>query len=665
MVLLLPSAWLGCFLLLREATARRGIRADWRYCFILATAAFGVLLALGTEVLGLATMLNAPGVQLFWLLTNAALWGGLFLSRRRAPARTQAWTFAGGLKELRAGPLDAQLLLAAALLFAAFLGAIALFTPTTNWDSLTYHMARVMHWIQQGSVAHYRTNTDAQIQMGPWSAFVQAHLWLLWGNDRWANMLQWSAMLGCLVTATLLVRQLLPDETALQARAQAFAALLVVTLPTGIVESITTQTDYTVALWLMCLASLGLAWCREPANRAYAAGFGAALGLGVLTKFTLVIYAAPIGLAVAVVLLSKQRHALPQLLLPGASALALCLALTLPHFLRNQSVYGSAVGSKSVQEGHGIRHPSLGAILFNVLHNLELHTNTGMEPVTHRINHVIHAVEKWTGQAADDPGLSILSKLYEAPDEFFVFDSFAASPWHVALIAAALVMALANPRKHRLALTGMGLALTGLVLFCGVLRWQMWNSRYHLPELVLLMPLVAALLTPRIPRWSTCTISAGLLVFGIVIVANNRSRPIFNAAWRAQPRMEQLFSFQGVALYAPMRLVVSQIMAADCAEVGLKFSGDHPEYPFWLMLREAGFKGNIRHEFVEGPSARLPAPVSPADVIVTTLPGKPVGEMAIRYPTATEVGPTGAQPLFTLYWSAKISEKHLPATKAE
>jgi len=52
-VLLLLSAWLGCFLLLREATACRGVLPDGRYCFILATAACGAVLTLGTEVVDL------------------------------------------------------------------------------------------------------------------------------------------------------------------------------------------------------------------------------------------------------------------------------------------------------------------------------------------------------------------------------------------------------------------------------------------------------------------------------------------------------------------------------------------------------------------------------------------------------------------------------------
>ena len=106
-------------------------------------------------------------------------------------------------------------------------------------------------------------------------------------------------------------------------------------------------------------------------------------------------------------------------------------------------------------------------------------------------------------------------------------------------------------------------------------------------------------------------------------------------------------------------------MAAGCTEVGVKFSANQPEYPFWLMLREAGFKGHIHHEFVEGPTARLPAPMSPPDVIVTALPGKPVGEMAILYPTATEIGPSGVQPHFTLFWSAKISEQRRQTKKVE
>jgi hypothetical protein len=189
------------------------------------------------------------------------------------------------------------------------------------------------------------------------------------------------------------------------------------------------------------------------------------------------------------------------------------------------------------------------------------------------------------------------------------------------------------------------------------LRWQIWNARYHLPELLLFMPLVAVLLTPRTIRWLAYVVGTGLLTFGILIVTNNRSRPIFDANWRAQPRLEQLLSFQGVKYYEQMRAVAATVAAAGCADVGLKLSPDKPEYALWLMLREAGFRGQIHHRFVEGPSSRLPEPEGTPDVIVTTSSVGPAGEAALMFPTRTEFGQ------FTLYWSKKMSEQRARAAK--
>ena len=434
LLLLLPSAWLALFFLFKGMAVRRLIGSDWRFSFILASATWGALLSFGTEILSLGTWLNAPCVRLFWLFVNAALWGGLVYLRRGRSSESGDGSFTDELKSLRNWPLDARIMLGAAGLFAVFLGGIALLTTTTNWDSLTYHMARVMHWIQQGSVAHYPTNMEGQIQMGPWSGFVQTHLWLLWGSDRFENMLQWSAMVGSMVVATLMVQQMLPDGIESNARAQAFAALLIVTLPTGIVESITTQTDYTTGFWLMCLASLGLAWCREPRNLVYAIGFGLALGLGIVTKFTMIFYAAPVGVVVATILIWKQRGAFSRVLLPGISALAISLALVSPHFIRNKIIFGSIIGSQSTQHAAGISHISLSGVLSNIIRNTELHSNTGIPALTHELNQLAHIIQSWTGRAPEDLQLSDHSSLYEPPDEFFVFDSFAASPWQVALI---------------------------------------------------------------------------------------------------------------------------------------------------------------------------------------------------------------------------------------
>jgi hypothetical protein len=122
----------------------------------------------------------------------------------------------------------------------------------------------------------------------------------------------------------------------------------------------------------------------------------------------------------------------------------------------------------------------------------------------------------------------------------------------------------------------------------------------------------------------------------------------------------QLLAFQGVRFYGPMREAAAQITTAGCEEVGLKLSPDMPEYPLWLMLREDGFKGRIHHQFVEGPSSQLPGPDRLPDVIIAQAgTGRPVGDMAVQYPSDTTFsvpdsnGHTNA--LFSLYWSAKMT----------
>jgi hypothetical protein len=343
--------------------------------------------------------------------------------------------------------------------------------------------------------------------------------------------------------------------------------------------------------------------------------------------------------------------------------LAICLAISLPHLARNRSVYGSVVGSQAHQAGHAVPRPTPSRVASNLIRNLQLHLNTGSTNLTHVLNKAADKLQSWTGVAADDRDLSSYAGMFEPTDDFFVFDSFAASPWHLMLIGIAIIVGLISPGKNRLSLIALGLSFAGLLLLCMAVKWQIWNSRYHLPLFVLCAPAAAVLLVPRAPNWLTGLVAIGLVCFGLVIVANNHSRPIFDSNWRAQPRTQKIFSFMGQKLYEPTRAVAAQIVAANCHEVGLKLSPDDPEYPLWLMLRDAGFRGQIHHVLVDGPSAQLPGSTYPPDVIITTLDMHPTGEMAVAYPTETDIGPKEGPPVFRLFWSAKISQERTRAEK--
>ncbi len=110
-----------------------------------------------------------------------------------------------------------------------------------------------------------------------------------------------------------------------------------------------------------------------------------------------------------------------------------------------------------------------------------------------------------------------------------------------------------------------------------------------------------------------------------------------------------------------MREAAAQITAAGCEEVGLGLSPGYAGIsPLAPRSARAGFKGRIHHQFVEGPSAQLPGPDRPPDVIIAQAgTGRPVGDMAVQYPSDTTFsvpdsnGVTNA--LFSLYWSAQMT----------
>ena len=165
-----------------------------------------------------------------------------------------------------------------AVLAATFVGALA--AAPNNWDSMTYHMSRVAHWIQNGGVAHYPTTIDRQLFLSPWAEFAILQFQGLTGGDRWANLIQWASMVGCMCCASLIAKQLGGKWSV-----QLSTAAIVAAIPMGILQSSTTQNDYVTAFWFVCFVHYTLHLSSSPSSgpRVSAPLAGASLGLMLLT----------------------------------------------------------------------------------------------------------------------------------------------------------------------------------------------------------------------------------------------------------------------------------------------------------------------------------------------------------------------------------------------
>lgn len=285
-----------------------------------------------SEVVALAVLLSP-----FRLLTPVSVLAAqtlvliavLAVRRARSPTAVRPLS-AQGLGFL----VDAQLLplalaVGASSVYAAVVG-VAL--PPSNWDALTYHLARAAAWRQQEAVAWIAHAPTARMNEFPPNAEIGV-LWtfLAGGSERFAAVPQLLAMVA--IVLAVFVIAVRAGWTRAQA---AFGALLTGTLPQVALQSTTAQNDLVVASLVAATAALLLG--RQRRDHALA---GVAFGLALGTKLTAV-FAAPALVVLGAVAL-RRRVAFP--LATAASSFA---ALSSWAFLRNLERTGSPLG-----EGEG------------------------------------------------------------------------------------------------------------------------------------------------------------------------------------------------------------------------------------------------------------------------------------------------------------------------
>ena len=651
-------ACIGCYWVARELAKRSSNRVDWRLCWAFAAALWGSILTLIVEVTSSFRLFAATPIFLAWMIVNVALViVAARLARKRGGPATVAFRECFSYvrqMHLSDWPLDARWFLGGTILLVSFLFGLALTTPITNWDSLTYHLPRVLHWIQQHSVEHYPTNIGRQIEVGPWSSFVTGNILLLYGSDHLLNLVQWVAMLSSLVALSLITRQLgllcgfiaEDDKTSSgteQKRATALTCLLAATLPIGLVESITTQTDYVTAFWLCSLLLFMLALIREPTSLFYLIGAALSLSLGTLSKATMCIYAAPILGAGAMLLWSK----IPTLRRKAFSCFvfaSLFVLLNFPHMSRNYRVLGSAIGSSYNFRIERNKRISVAVTLSNLIRNLSLHSNSGLPWLTTLLNDGLAACHALTGEPLNSRDTTYGKFLF--PPRFFVYDSYASSTYHVLLVMVTGGIALVSPRKNRKLLVYAAVVLSGVLLFCGYLKWQEWHTRRHLVYLLLFMPFVSWVFVRALPRSGSLVAAVIVQVFACYNIAENLSCPIFSTEFLNLPREDQYAFVHHSWLNKPVEQLTGAIVAAKCKNIGLKLGLDHAEYPIWVMLKNRGFDGTIQHFYVENESASIPSNFPVPDVIISMF-GSPPEPIAKDFPYSERCGE------YTVLWREK------------
>jgi hypothetical protein len=136
---------------------------DARLSFVKASILWGGLVTLFSEALSPLHLLHRTGL--------AAAWGVAAIALLTWAYRRGAFTF---LREklsvfpLRL-PASDRILLVGLVLLAGLLLVVAWIAPPNTVDSLLYHMARVVHWADRGTLEHYPVNYAHQLLKPTWA----------------------------------------------------------------------------------------------------------------------------------------------------------------------------------------------------------------------------------------------------------------------------------------------------------------------------------------------------------------------------------------------------------------------------------------------------------------------------------------------------------------
>jgi 4-amino-4-deoxy-L-arabinose transferase-like glycosyltransferase len=173
-------------------------------------------------------------------------------------------------------------------LLLVMIGIQGIIYPPNNWDSMTYHMARIASWVSHETVYHYPTHILRQIYQPPFAEYVIMHFNLLSKSDYFANSVQLIFLLFSIISVLLIIERL-----GINRKFRILAVVLIVTIPMVILQASSTQNDIVISFFVLSAYYFSLKAVKAPSLQNYFLA-GLTLGLGLLTKGTGYLYFAPV-----------------------------------------------------------------------------------------------------------------------------------------------------------------------------------------------------------------------------------------------------------------------------------------------------------------------------------------------------------------------------------
>jgi hypothetical protein len=385
-------------------------------------------------------------------------------------------------------------------------------------------MTRVEEWRQNLNVYPFPTSNIRQVNYPPLAEYIILNLQVLSQSDYFANLVQYFSLLGSLSLISLSVKLF-----GLDMKGQFLSVLLLLSIPTVIFQSTSTQTDLTASFFL-----LGVVYSVLKILKSKLIFFqdiialGAFLFLGGLVKYTVFVFSAPFLLVIAYHII---KHASFRAICQYAIICLLYVVVIFGPFLsRNLAYFGNLTGETGLLNLMGNEHPNLFKMLGNVSKNIVDEMTIPWDTFNSILNNWVKIFHEMIGIPLNSQETNYLSMPYQT--NFLFAEDSASSFIHAFIIVGSIAFLMLKKNvqnRRKILFYWLGLIISFLV-YSFLFKWQPWGNRLLLPLFILSMLGGTFALFQCIKNSSLGlhVVFVFLIMYAIPSVYLNRNKPMFD-----------------------------------------------------------------------------------------------------------------------------------------
>ena len=547
-----------------------------------------------TQILSVNSEIKYQTLHLIWMLSAVfSLIVLLLISIKEKSKRSEQ------LKKIQKTEKESVVFLSLFFAYSIVMLWFAYHIVPYNWDSMTYHLTRILAWDTNQSIAHYATTIKRTVGSPVFAEVINLQVYILaHGNDHWLNVLQCVSYLLNILFVYGIGRKI-----GCKRNAAVFASIIFMATPIAFAEALTTQVDEFSALWLLLFVYVILDLVLDKKNMqmdhsgiarmillAFTAGFGyltkpsVMIGMFVFTFWLLIV--------------CIRRHDKPALILKWIMWTLFCaLSLIAPEIIRNLFTYG-AISDPWQGKGQIVHSIDPRYLFVGFLKNLFFNLPSTYWP---DINHILLKIVYWFAYIlhinADSEAISESARAFSLAQPGDYGCDSAVSPIPVMLMLICIVVYIYKLIRGRIKWSRTAgystISFVAFLFFCVIARWEPWVGRYMIPYLALICPAIAVQIW-KIGKKGNRLFIHGFVCGIIAVMCITELSGLFRTSNKIIEQMQSESRAQGYYyynneayenVYLPLTKELSELRNE---KVGIVTGEDTYTYPIMKFVKDTG-----------------------------------------------------------------------------